>query len=314
MSDAPKTLRNPLRLSGKSFDNRYSMKRTHKAKATALIALILTFTLAAEEAENWMGAFRSVDYEEGEEALPEEKIYYFWQLENLRKAVPPRFIRFVDTASSLRTGKLLNRGVLFSFEGLANDEVSVCGEFNHWQCIPLQKNDKGIFYGVVDIVEADLYEPKPAYEYKFRVDGIFTHDPENSDTVEDGSGSLISRIAYRAPGADKQASVRVLEDSPYEEKEFRTVEFRIFQPQAETVSLIGDFNHWDPETDFLEKERNGVYRLVKKLKPGEYQYNFVVDGKIILDTYNPLTLLREDTGEISSALVVPTRLGVLERK
>ncbi|EPG67773.1 carbohydrate-binding protein [Leptospira wolffii] len=290
------------------------MIRVHKAKTVALITLILTFALAAEEAEDWMGAFRSVDYEEGEEALPTEKIYYFWQLENLRKAVPPRFIRFVDTASSLRTGRLLNRGVLFSYEGLENDEVSVCGEFNHWQCIPLQKNDKGVFYGVVELVQDDLYQAKPAYDYKFRVDGIFSHDPENPDSVEDGSGSLVSRISFREGGPNKQASARVLEDSPYEEKEFRTVEFRIYQPQAESVSLIGNFNHWDPESDFLEKERNGVFRIVKKLKPGEYQYNFVVDGKVTLDTYNPLTLLREDTGEISSALLVPDRSGVLERK
>ncbi|PJZ25139.1 carbohydrate-binding module 48 [Leptospira hartskeerlii] len=286
----------------------------HKAKAVALLTLILTFALAAEEAEDWIGAFRSVDYEEGEEALPEEKIYYFWQLENLRKAVPPRFIRFVDTFSALKTGKLLNRGVLFSYEGLANDEVSVCGEFSHWQCVSLQKNDKGIFYGVVDIHGDQLYEAKPAYEYKFKVDGIFTHDPENPDTVEDGEGSLVSRIAFREGGPNKQTSTRVLEDSPYEEKEFRTVEFRIYQPQAESVSLIGDFNHWDPESDFLIKERNGTFRVVKKLKPGEYQYNFLVDGKIVVDTYNPLTVLREDTGEISSALLVPTRTGVLERK
>ncbi len=286
----------------------------HKAKAVALLTLILTFALAAEEAEDWMGAFRSTDYEEGEEALSEEKIYYFWQLENLRKAVPPRFIRFVDTASSLKTGKLLNRGVLFSYEGLSNDEVSVCGEFNHWQCIPLQKNDKGIFYGVVNLVEDDLYPAKPAYDYKFRVDGVFTHDPENADTMEDGAGSLVSRIVFQQSGPNKQISARILEDSPYEEKEFRTVEFRIYQPQAESVSLVGNFNHWDPESDFLERERNGVFRVVKKLKPGEYHYNFVVDGKVILDTYNPITLLREETGEISSALMVPDRTGVLERK
>ncbi|EPG76189.1 carbohydrate-binding module 48 [Leptospira fainei serovar Hurstbridge str. BUT 6] len=286
----------------------------NKTKAVVFLTLILTFTLAADEAEDWIGAFRSVDYEEGEEALSEEKIYYFWQFENLRRAVPPRFIRYVDTATSLQTGKLLNRGVLFTYEGLQNDEVSVCGEFNHWQCIPLQKNDKGIFYGIIDIVGDTSYDPKPAYEYKFRVDGLFTHDPGNPDTYEDGAGSLVSRIAYRHGGPNKQVSTRILDDSPHEEKEFRTVEFRIYQPQADSVTLVGDFNHWDPEADFMERERNGVFRIVKKLKPGEYLYNFVVDGKVIPDTYNPLTLLREDTGEISSALNVPERSGVLERK
>lgn len=49
------------------------------------------------------------------------------------------------------------------------------------------------------------------------------------------------------------------------------------------------------------------------MKPGNYLYNFVQDGKIILDTFNQNTRLREDTGEISSYLIVPERSYALER-
>ncbi|EMG22000.1 carbohydrate-binding module 48 domain protein [Leptospira interrogans serovar Copenhageni str. LT2050] len=92
-------------------------------------------------------------------------------------------------------------------------------------------------------------------EYKFRVDGLFTHDPSNPDSVEDGDGSLISRLIAISTGPDKLVTTRILEDSPYEELEYRTVEFRIYAPDAEMVTLVGDFNHWDPEEDILKKEK-----------------------------------------------------------
>ncbi|PJZ70113.1 carbohydrate-binding module 48 [Leptospira perolatii] len=285
-----------------------------RTKLTIVLAILLSFTLAAEEAGDWIGGFSSTDYEEGQEDLPEENIYYFWELENLPKAISPQFIRYLDTGTSLRTGRLINRGILFTYEGLTNDEVAVCADFTYWQCVDLRKNDKGVFYGVLDLPAQGLYEPKEAYEYKFKVDGLFTHDPKNRNTYEDGEGSLISKIQFHEGKPSKQLSTRVLEDSPYEEKEFRTVEFRMVDANAESISLVGDFNHWDPELDFLVKEKRGVFRLVKKLKPGTYYYNFVVDGKVIPEPFNQDTVLREETGEISSTLLVPERSHVLERK
>ncbi|ALO25863.1 MULTISPECIES: carbohydrate-binding protein [Leptospira] len=282
-----------------------------------LLILLLTISVAIgadEDTGNWIGSFSSEDYEDFLEPVEKEKIYYYWQMEKLKKAVVPRYVRYIDSALSLETGKLLNRGILFTFEGIENEEVSICGNFSLWRCIPLKKNSHGIFYIVLNPESRDtIREELKILEYKFRVDGLFTHDPSNPDSAEDGNGSLVSKLIAIPSGPDKLATTRILEDSPYEELEYRTVEFRIYAPDAEMITLVGDFNHWDPEEDVLKKD-NEVFTLIKKMKPGNYLYNFVQDGKIILDTFNQNTRLREDTGEISSYLTVPERSYALEAK
>jgi len=60
-----------------------------------------------------------------------------------------------------------------------------------------------------------------------------------------------------------------------------SVTFRIYAPQAETVSLSGDIRPMGAETNKLE---NGVWEiLVPNLTDGAYRYNFVVDGVTVYD-------------------------------
>ncbi|AVQ13582.1 Carbohydrate-binding module 48 [Leptospira santarosai] len=288
------------------------MKSFPVIKILSILLLTISVAIGADgDTGSWIG---SEDYEDFAEPVEKERIYYYWQMEKLKKAVAPRYIRYIDSSLSLETGKLLNRGILFTFEGIENEEVSVCGNFSLWRCIPLKKNGHGVFYTVFDPESRNtIREELKILEYKFRVDGLFTHDPSNPDLAEDGDGSLVSRVIAIPSGPDKLATARILEDSPYEELEYRTVEFRIYAPDAEMITLVGDFNHWDPEEDILKKDKE-VFTLIKKMKPGNYLYNFVQDGKIILDNFNQNTRLREDTGEISSYLTVPERSYALETK
>jgi 1,4-alpha-glucan branching enzyme len=106
-----------------------------------------------------------------------------------------------------------------------------------------------------------------------------------------------------------------LDDSNAEEHDLRTVRFQIYLPNAEVVSLVGDFNEWNPENDFLKKDRNGVFFLEKKLLPKDfYHYQFIVDGEYQVDTYNPITNVKSDTGESVSSIEVPSRLFALDKK
>lgn len=54
---------------------------------------------------------------------------------------------------------------------------------------------------------------------------------------------------------------------------------------ASSVRVSGSFNNWSSSSLPMVK-RNGVWECRIQLKPGEYQYNFVVDGVTILDTSN----------------------------
>jgi Glycogen recognition site of AMP-activated protein kinase len=53
----------------------------------------------------------------------------------------------------------------------------------------------------------------------------------------------------------------------------------LMQPDARSVSVAGDFNGWNPDQTKLERSEGGVWTATIPLKPGRYQYMFVIDGK-----------------------------------
>ena len=288
-----------------------------KRKIYILLALFfISVGIFGQEALDWVGGFSSQELEMQEEVEDQEKVYYLWQLESLKKNISPRYIRYLDVESYLETNKLLKRGILFSYNGLRDESVELCGNFNHWECLPMKRNKFGIYYTVIEpTLINEHYEDESIYEYKFRVNGLLTYDTENQERIEDGSGSYISRYILNKKDTNRQISSIVLDDSNNEEFDLRTVRFQIYLPNAEVVSLVGDFNDWNPENDFLKKDRNGVFILEKKLLPKDaYHYQFIIDGEMSLDTYNPLTNVKSDTNEPVSTIEVPSRLFALEKK
>lgn len=57
------------------------------------------------------------------------------------------------------------------------------------------------------------------------------------------------------------------------------VRFVLLQPQAESVTVAGDFNGWDPQRMPLRRSGSGLWTLTVPLKPGRYHYMYVVDGR-----------------------------------
>ena len=56
------------------------------------------------------------------------------------------------------------------------------------------------------------------------------------------------------------------------------VQFRLGDPGAREVALVGDFNGWHPEHR-LHQVEPGVWSVDVALAPGVYNYVFVVDGR-----------------------------------
>ena len=59
---------------------------------------------------------------------------------------------------------------------------------------------------------------------------------------------------------------------------WRTMYFRLEAPEAQHVSVVGDFNAWDQEKHPLRQDANGVWVCQMPLPAGHYAYAFVVDG------------------------------------
>jgi 1,4-alpha-glucan branching enzyme len=50
------------------------------------------------------------------------------------------------------------------------------------------------------------------------------------------------------------------------------------------VSVVGDFNAWDPAARRLTRyPKDGSYRARMSLEPGRYEYKFVADGEWVVD-------------------------------
>src|SRR6056297_3079178 len=64
-------------------------------------------------------------------------------------------------------------------------------------------------------------------------------------------------------------------------QEVITVHLTLEAPEAESVAVVGDWNGWDPEKNRMsDPNKDGIWELRLKLeKGGEYQYQFLINGK-----------------------------------
>ena len=87
-------------------------------------------------------------------------------------------------------------------------------------------------------------------------------------------------------------------------KETPSYEFCLTAPEAATVYLVGDFNHWAEGKDKMRKTKDGSHKKSIKLKPGRYEYRFVVDGHWWTDPLND-NRCSSPFGSDNSVLVIP---------
>ncbi len=63
----------------------------------------------------------------------------------------------------------------------------------------------------------------------------------------------------------------------------KPVEFKFYAPQAKRVSLAGNFNKWDTSALSAKKDSKGNWVTKVNLRPGRYEYKFIVDGTWLTD-------------------------------
>jgi 1,4-alpha-glucan branching enzyme len=83
----------------------------------------------------------------------------------------------------------------------------------------------------------------------------------------------------------------------------RRVLFRLPAPEATQVSLVGDFNGWDPARHKMKQAAEGLWTRTVSLSPGSYQYRFVVDSQWWNDPANQ-SRVANTFGSMNDLLVV----------
>ncbi|MGH7679469.1 MAG: isoamylase early set domain-containing protein, partial [Gemmatimonadaceae bacterium] len=82
------------------------------------------------------------------------------------------------------------------------------------------------------------------------------------------------------------------------------VRFTLVAPTASHVSIVGDFNGWNPSSLPLRRSADGrTWEVEVPLPPGRYAYSFVVDGALARDPSAPQAL-DADLGTTNSVVMV----------
>jgi 1,4-alpha-glucan branching enzyme len=66
----------------------------------------------------------------------------------------------------------------------------------------------------------------------------------------------------------------------------KEIQFSLGGVGAKKVSLVGEFNNWNPDADPMQRDENGTWTKVKLLPPGSIEYKFWVDGEWMQDPEN----------------------------
>ena len=99
-------------------------------------------------------------------------------------------------------------------------------------------------------------------------------------------------------------------EGPYIGEHEGIVQFVGRFPGARSVTVVGTFNDWRPESIPLEEvDHDGVWRTTVVLPTGTYEYMFVVDGERWVPDRLADRLVADDFGRENSIVIVrPARL------
>ncbi len=85
----------------------------------------------------------------------------------------------------------------------------------------------------------------------------------------------------------------------------KTVVFRLVNPMASEVAVIGTFNHWNPQGYQMQRENTDApWELHLDLASGEYAYAFLIDVQWVVPDPDSLWQQDDGFGNSNSKLIV----------
>ncbi|MGC9772817.1 Glycogen recognition site of AMP-activated protein kinase [Fervidobacterium changbaicum] len=207
--------------------------------------------------------------------------------------------------------------VVFTFKSQAQ-VVYLAGSFNNWSptAWPMKLID-GVW-----VYEVEL---KPGtYQYKYVIDGkTWKEDPEAPAYTDDGFGGKNGMFTLTPDGkilgqAESTQAQPTGKKYVLNEKRENTifvdvdgyVIIRYYNKDAKQPYIAGSFNNWKADDTPLYFIEDGWWEAVLELKPGVYEYKFVVDGNWIPDP-NAFAYTDDGFGGLNSVLEVAMESGKL---
>ena len=157
--------------------------------------------------------------------------------------------------------------ILFTVKAFNDSKkVYLAGSFNNWRTHELQMNRMAAGW------ELPLYLADGTHTYRYMTDDGWHTDPANPEKIPNESNDFNSVIHVGKPYLFKLNGYT----------------------DAKKVLLTGSFNNWRKDELLMKKTETG-WELPYALGPGNYEYNFIVDGKLIADPDNLLTANKENS-------------------
>ena len=174
--------------------------------------------------------------------------------------------------------------------------VGAAFKHENWNIIhPFQRNKPGVFVLALP-VPRDRSEP---LEYRLVIDGIWTKDPSNSLFIRDTRTGLdFSVLSIPFISSEDMDNYKLIEGDK------NKIKFLYRDDPGKIVTVVGDFNNWDPFIHELAEVSPGLYRLEMELPPGRYGYAFFCDGEKAIDHLNPDSAYNK-AGEMISIISIP---------
>lgn len=217
---------------------------------------------------------------QGAWAFHVESLTLHLHLAGLRQAEPPKVVEgyLILTAQ----GAYRYVGASFSHEGFQN-------------IYSFERNAHGLFVLAVPVP----YETREPLKYRLIVDGIWCKDAANPAFERDPrTGAVFSLAKVPYVSSARPGVWKIVADDG------RTVRFRYETDPGQFVTVVGDFNAWDPFIHELRETSPGVYELALPLPSGEHRYAFLVRGDRVPDPLNPARLY-DSSGRTVSVVRIP---------
>ena len=130
----------------------------------------------------------------------------------------------------------------------------------------------------------------------------------------------LPKYSLGAPAASPQAAIQPAQQKTAEQvaatgkpmqRKSRAIRitFALFEPDARTVSVCGDFNDWEPGATPMKRTEDGQWQATVALRPGRYQYKFVVDEEDWISDPNASDNVPNEHGSFNSVVEVFVKPG-----
>ncbi len=195
--------------------------------------------------------------------------------------VSGRYIVFTASGTSRHAG------IAFEYENYRN--------IHSFQRL-VRKNEKNEKQKTADTVLFYISEIPPGLNeirYRMVIDGLWTTDPMNQDSVYDyGNGMNISIVP-----------VEYYEVFQTQNVNRGQVRFTYTGESGKTIRLAGTFNNWDPFMYEMAETSPGKYELILPLPAGKWYYAYFEGSTQLTDNTNREQVYTKD-GRVASVVTV----------